>query len=131
MRDVDGSAVLFDGAHNGHGAEALAAAFVAAFPERPAVLIALKKGKDAAAVLAPIARIASRLLFTTLPGTPGYDPEELAQLAPSGLPCEVVRDPDAALLLLAKAGGRPGMALCCGSLYLVGYYLARLGRGAD
>jgi len=145
VRRVHGADVLFDGAHNGHGAQALADAILARWPRVAQggggpVLVAMKHDKDAAAALTEFSRFARSFIFTSLPGVPGFDPEELAGLAPPGVTAEVVRDPDLALLRLSAASpeerGRrneppsfAGPRVCCGSLYLVGYYLGRIERG--
>jgi dihydrofolate synthase/folylpolyglutamate synthase len=125
LRRVFGALVLFDGGHNPPGILTLVQALAQHHPGRHPVLFASKKDKDAASVLAELSRVASRFIITTLPGADGHPPEELARMVSREIPCEVVHDPDEAMRWLTGAS-QGKLAICCGSLYLVGYYLGRL-----
>ncbi len=109
--EVDGRAVLLDGAHNPHAAAALAAAVAHA----DVLLFGSLARKDAAATLAPLLLSAATYVFTA-PDGPASDPQALAE-----------RYGGEAVLDVAEAFGRAlertplgGTLLVTGSLYLAG-----------
>jgi len=130
LRHTGHGTVLCDGAHNAVAARALVRSFAQSFEHRPTILVALKKDKDAAGVLAELAELASAFIFTDLPGGGGHAPADLARRVEGALPVVAEPDPDAALTLLTDLTGGPAPPgapnVCCGSLFLVGYYLRRL-----
>jgi len=124
-----GTDVLLDGAHNPHGAAALAAALVELRPHlaagRPTLLVGVLRDKDVAAILAPLrdspALAGAQVFATSVPDSPrSLAAAELAAAWGSG--ARPVDDPTTALqsaLSGARADGGP--LVVCGSLYLVGH----------
>jgi dihydrofolate synthase/folylpolyglutamate synthase len=119
--DTGDPVTVLDGAHNPSGARALADSLPEFLAGRPLCLvIGILDDKDAAAMLAALLPLASRLICTA-PSTPrALPPATLASLAGQlgvGPPAEVEPDPRRAL---AAARSRPGgVVLATGSLYLV------------
>jgi dihydrofolate synthase/folylpolyglutamate synthase len=105
---------IWDGAHNPAGVAWL----VERLPERRYVVVAsILRDKDAAAMLATLARVGD-LLIATRSGNPrALAAEELAALAP--IPAEVVDDPVEALERARELAGPDGAVLVTGSLYLL------------
>lgn len=105
--------VLVDGAHNGDGARALAAALPVLAAGRPVTLIlGVVADKDARSMATVLAPCASRVIATAPPSPRALPAAALAALLPG---CEVAPD-------LASALGRArGQGLCvvAGSLFLV------------
>lgn len=120
----DGRLVL-DGAHNAHGARALAATWREAFPNENAVIIfgavATKDHADMIAALTPIAR---QFVFTTVQSPRAVPAADLAAHGPAG--SLVTASIQEALDPLPRGDSHPPI-LVCGSLYLVGQALAHLG----
>jgi dihydrofolate synthase / folylpolyglutamate synthase len=121
--------VVLDGAHNPHGAAALAAALDELRPllsaGSPVILLGVLVDKDVAAMLAPLRGAASlrgaRVVATTVPDTPRALPA--GQVAAAwGAGAIAVADPTAALRrALDEARTTGGPLVVCGSLYLVGH----------
>ncbi|HEY2746269.1 MAG TPA: folylpolyglutamate synthase/dihydrofolate synthase family protein [Polyangia bacterium] len=113
--------VMVDAAHNEEGARALAASW----PEGNwTLVVGVVAGKDARAIVAPLAKKAARVIVTAPPTPRALAPEELARLAPGAT---VAQSLEAALA--AAAGER---VIVAGSIFLVGE--ARrlvLGEAAD
>jgi dihydrofolate synthase/folylpolyglutamate synthase len=129
---VDGAGgvpTVLDGAHNPDGARALAESLPEFLAGRPLTLVvSILDDKDAAAMLAELLPLASRLICTAA-GTPrALPPATLASLARQlggGPPAEVEPDPRRALALARSEGfhedgaSRAGVVLATGSLYLI------------
>ena len=118
---LDGSSlglgrVLLDGAHNPAGAAALARALSDLGLRSPTIVFGAMRGKDVRGVLAALAPLGPRFVFTRV-GDPGaLAPADLAAAwAPIGGDSAIAPDPGAAL---AMADGDP--VVVAGSLYLVG-----------
>ncbi len=109
-----GDDVILDGAHNPHGAAALAAT-LAARGERPVLIIAVSADKDVAALVGAIAPQCARVIATRYQQDRAMDPVALAALITGA-----THAPDlAAALALARAQPiRP--IVVAGSLFLVG-----------
>ena len=137
--------VLLDGAHNPHAARALAATLPTILAGRPLHLVfAAMVDKDAAAMLAVLAPLASSVHLCATANPRAARPEALAAasalaspaasvaLGPEGkavsaAPARAVHQSVRAALDAARsAAGRDGVVLCCGSLYLVGEVQALL-----
>ena len=112
----DDPPLLYDGAHNPAGIEALCASLERyAKGQKWAIVFAAMADKDVAPSLRRLAPFADRFLFTTVSGNPrAFTPEALAKKAAEcgvvGTPCESLR------LALALCEDIP--TLVCGSLYL-------------
>ncbi len=132
-------AVLLDGAHNPHGAAALAAALDELVPQLPAagvsLLLGVVRDKDVQGVVDALRESSvlrgAKVLTTDVPDTPRAMPAaDLAALWPGSTP---VTDPDAGLQRAMENAAQSGaIVVVCGSLYLVGHIRARLlGLEAD
>ena len=126
--------VILDGAHNPAGARALAASLRAYFPGRPVTfVIGILADKDAGGILAALAPLAARIVFTASGNPRAAAPEALRALLPAGpgaLPVELVAAPSEAL---ARATAMAGDGIVCvaGSLSLVGDVLGAVADGED
>jgi folylpolyglutamate synthase/dihydropteroate synthase len=113
------------------GARAIAATAAALFGSRPvAVVAAIARDKDHAAIQRSLARNAARLTLTEFDGeraTPARD--LLAAAAAPRVEAEVVADPADALARARRwAGERGGAVLVTGSFFLVGEAIPLLRR---
>lgn len=119
-----GLPVLLDGAHNVPGMTALREALECQWPgQKFRVLYSCKAGKQIREVLEILGPLVDSAVVTQLPRLEGVPPLEAARLFPPGVSVEVVEDPDKAWERWLD-GPRWPLRLCCGSLYLVGYYLS-------
>jgi dihydrofolate synthase/folylpolyglutamate synthase len=118
-----------DGAHNPHGARALAAWLDG--QKMPVHLVtAMLDSKDPAGFFAELAgRIASVRSVPVPGGHNGLDPVQLAETAAhAGHKAKSAADPAAAITdIVAASGGGPAILLIAGSLYLAGAVLAENG----
>jgi dihydrofolate synthase/folylpolyglutamate synthase len=126
---VDRAPMTFlDGAHNPHGAQALARALRAEFPEtRFQLVFGALADKDLAQILAPLLPLAAAV-HCCAPDSPRALPpdqiaEKVAALAPA-LSCEMYGSAAQALQAARSRAGESGAVLGCGSLYLVGELLS-------
>lgn len=125
IRHDSGKTIVMDGAHNGQKMQTFLASFRQRFPgERPAVLLALKEGKESAEVSRLLATITDDAIVTTfetsqdLPAR-AIDPQLLtAELQKAGVGhVEVIPDLSAAYAALL---GRPNpVCIVTGSFYLL------------
>ena len=119
-----------DGAHN-PGAGAALAAHLAGWRNRPVhLIIGMKRAKDSAGFLAPLAAQADAVWAVREPGQhQAMEPEAIAE-ASGGLavPAGTVAD---ALARIAASAGPCGRALICGSLYLAGEVLKADAKVSD
>ncbi len=121
--EVVGSAptVMLDGAHNPHGAAALARA-LAARPERPRVLVlAVSADKDVDGIVAPLAGVVEHAIASRYDQPRALAPAALAaRLRAAG--CRTDEEPAlAAAVDRARAlAGAAGLVVVAGSLYAVG-----------
>jgi len=135
-----GATVILDGAHNAQKMAALVIALTTIYPgDRFTVVLALKAGKDAGAILAELRPITARLIVTRFvnedQGMPltAADPTDLAALARAQgfSQVEVAPDP-AAALVAAVISPVAAPVLVTGSLYLLPeVYAALEGAPAD
>ena len=118
--DVQGTAVLVDGAHNAAGATALAGFLRETFARPLPIVLGVLRDKDVEAVVAALAGAAARVVCTAPPSPRATPPEELAsvvgRLAP-GVPVERADSPAHAIELAGRSGEPVVVA---GSLYLAG-----------
>jgi len=106
--------VYVDGAHNPHAARALAHALPRLLRGRPLHLVfGALEDKDAAAMLDALAPLARSVHYCAPSSPRAIPPEKLSLIRPGQV------HPDVAAAL-ATARDRPGVVLCCGSLYLAG-----------
>jgi dihydrofolate synthase/folylpolyglutamate synthase len=120
---ADGPLVLYDGAHNPAGAEALAAALPEVVGSRPLVgVIGVLEDKDAAEMLRTLLPLCSAVVFTRSANPRSLSPATLAGLAaqvggPDAFEC--VSDPRAAVARAASLAGPDGAVIATGSIYLI------------
>ena len=109
--------VLLDGAHNPAGAAALAGALRDLGMQRLAIVFGAMRGKDVRGVLAALAPVAPRFVFTRVDDPGALDPAEIATVwrRIGGPAARVESDPARAV---GTADGDP--VVVAGSLYLVG-----------
>jgi dihydrofolate synthase/folylpolyglutamate synthase len=119
--------LLVDAAHNPDGARVLASELRQIAAGRGVALVfGAVADKDAAGMLAELAPLADAIVLTRPPSPRALDPEALRPLAPGA---RVVPDPAAALAAARRPGG---LAVVCGSLFLVGQVRGLvLGERAD
>ncbi len=113
--------IVADGAHNPHAAAALAAALDELAAPRWIAVLGVSRDKDAAGVVAPLARRAAAIVATASKNERALSPDVLAQLArrSSGAVHEAP-DLHAALALARRLAQPDGAILVAGSLFLVG-----------
>jgi dihydrofolate synthase/folylpolyglutamate synthase len=114
-----------DGAHNPHGARALAA-WLAARGRKAHLIAAMIEGKNSAGFFAELRdQLASVTAVPIPPGHAGIAPDELARTAArTGLEVRVAADPSSAIAGLLERHVRPGLIVIAGSLYLAGAVLS-------
>jgi len=121
--------VWLDGGHNPAAGQALAASLPAIAGGRPVELVVgMLDTKDMAAFLAPMRALVRRLHAVPVPDEPaGRAPEAIAAAARAlGLEAVTAEGFETALRRIGQDGA-PAVALVCGSLYLAGQVLRRLG----
>lgn len=113
---------LLDGAHNGHGARALAAYIQEFLKGRRIVLAAgMMKDKDVSECAAVYAQCVDEAVCTQIAYPRAMPCEELAQiLRAHGLKAEAVEDEEEAVARARELAGEDGIVLIAGSLYLAG-----------
>lgn len=111
--------VVLDGAHNPHGAEALAAALDEIAPRaRTALVFGCARDKRARGLLRPLLRRAARVWTVAADDPRAADPTRLAALARSlGAPAEVA--PSVAAAVEAARASNADLVLVAGSLRVV------------
>lgn len=119
--EAAGGGLWFDGAHNPHGARALAQWLISTRPAAPArtiALIAMRSRKDAAGYLAALAPAIDLAIAAPLADAEdGASPETLAALArDAGLEAQAVAS--VADGLAAASAARGARVIACGSLTL-------------
>lgn len=129
--------IVLDGAHNPQKMEALAAALRLLYPDTPPVcVVAMRRGHDPAATLAPLRSVAKEIVLTRLTATTDWgaeqsvDPATLANaIGPSPVPVQVQPGAIRALEVARELAGPHGLVCVTGSLYLVGEVRASLTNG--
>jgi dihydrofolate synthase/folylpolyglutamate synthase len=114
--------VIYDGAHNPAGAEALAEALPEVVAGRPLVpVVGVLDDKDAAGMLRALLPLAERVVFTRSRNPRSLPPATLVTLAAQlgGPPAEAVADPRAAVERARELAGAGGAVVATGSIYLV------------
>jgi dihydrofolate synthase/folylpolyglutamate synthase len=123
--------VLADVAHNAEGARALVETVAALFPGRKvAVVAAFSRDKAHEAILATLAKVASRFTLTEFGGERATPAATLARVVPaSHLTCEAVTDPAQAVRGAVEwARDAGGVVVVTGSFYLMPEAMAALGH---
>jgi dihydrofolate synthase/folylpolyglutamate synthase len=112
--------IILDGAHNPHGAAALAEA-LRARGEHPVLIAAVSADKDVAAIAAALAPAVRAVVATRYQQERAMDPARLAAAftAAPGAPVAIAAAPDLAAALVVAATYQAPIAIA-GSLFLVG-----------
>ena len=117
--------VVLDGAHNPHGAQALAGV-LRERGERPVLVVAVSADKDVAAIAAALGPVVRAVIATRYQQDRAMDPERLAAVFRQRQPALAVTvAPDLRAALAAAAAHRAPI-LVAGSLFLVGEARTRL-----
>jgi len=121
--------VVVDGAHNPHGARALASAIGDVVGRRPVTLVVgVLADKDVPGILDALAGLPAAVVATRAPDARGLAAAALADACRAAMPgvvVEAVDDPDAALDRALALAGPAGAVLATGSLRTVGAVRAR------
>ena len=114
---------IFDGAHNGEGAAALAESLPEVIGDRrPLVgVVAILDDKDANGMLGALLPQCDRVVFTRASNPRSLSPGTLESLAEriGGPPSETVAEPQAAVARAQQLAGRDGAVIATGSIYLI------------
>ncbi|MGI9091814.1 MAG: bifunctional folylpolyglutamate synthase/dihydrofolate synthase [Gemmatimonadaceae bacterium] len=120
---------IFDVAHNGAGARALADTLAAVHPPRPlTVVLGVLKDKDWHGIITALAEVADLFIITQPPSAPperAWSPLAAASYA-NACKIPVALDPDFGVALM-RAEARPGTKVVAGSFHTVGDAMRRLG----
>lgn len=119
IHDVRGIPVVFDGAHNPAGAEALSESLAEQYPDkRRLIVFASLRDKDTDEVISLLVRKDDKVFLTEAPTPRARKTSELAEM----FTCETKEEPSVAQALSdAVAEAKDGdMVLVCGSLYILG-----------
>lgn len=123
-----GSDLWLDGAHNPHGAAALArtCAEMGARDGRPLVLVVGQFArKDPRGFFAAFRGMSLKVIATTFESPSALSPDALAEAARAeGLPVETAEDVSAAVALALSGEGPPPRVVICGGLHFAGEVLA-------
>lgn len=123
-----GPVTVLDGAHNGAGAEVLAAALTRHWPGRaPALILGVMRDKNWQVICRHLAPVAGSIILVPVHSQRSASPEELVGACASSHPgIRVTVCPSLAEALQVTAG--EPLRLVTGSLYLVGEALELLGE---
>ena len=113
---------IYDGAHNGEGAAALAQALPEVVGDRPLVaVVAILDDKDANGMLGALLPLCQAVVFTRAPSPRSLPAGTLESLAErlGGPPTETVAEPRAAVARARELAGPEGAVVATGSIYLV------------
>lgn len=125
VRRVGGKTIVMDGAHNGQKMATFLQSFQTVFPRtRPAVMIALKEGKEPADVVPLLAPIASRIIVTTFETSQdlpvrSIDPAQLARLFGGHAGDDIHVVPDHQQAYQQLLAGPEDVCVITGSFYLL------------
>lgn len=123
---------VLDGAHNPHGAEALARAIREDLPHRRLHLVlGIMADKDIAGILRRLLPLADTAIFTQPRYTRAANPEKLQELAGSYLrDFEIIPDPARAIERARQLAGPEDLICITGSLYFAGEVKELFGEAA-
>jgi dihydrofolate synthase/folylpolyglutamate synthase len=119
--------IWVDGAHNAHGAQALAAALPHLASGHWHIICGALNTRDPREFLAPLAALAHNVTCLAIPGQDAsLSAIELSDAAKEiGLEAQSAKSLEAALMVTNEAASSPGTPIIiCGSLYLAGHVLS-------
>jgi dihydrofolate synthase/folylpolyglutamate synthase len=115
---IDGAPrIVLDGAHNPHGARALADALAGFAPV--VLVIAVSSDKDVAGIARELVPVASAVIATRYAQPRALDPDLITR-AFAGVPAETAPDLANALAVARARAGTTSVVVVAGSLFLVG-----------
>lgn len=126
IRTLSGKTVILDGAHNPAGAEALSEALAEQYPDkRRLIVFASLEDKDTDTVIELLVRKEDKVFICEAPTPRTRTTADVA----SRLTCEKKEEasPTAALDDAIAEAGENDIVLVCGSLYILGEILSRVG----
>ncbi len=136
LRDLlpKSSELWLDGAHNAHGAAALARALEemnAARPKPLVLIVGMMNTRESADFLAPFVPMAPKVFGLTIPGEENAHPAEV--IAEAARAAGLEAKPSASIGTALKEAGatRGARVVICGSLYLGGHVLAKNGTAPN
>ena len=113
--------IILDGAHNGEGVNALAAALKEFTRGRKVkLLFAAMEDKDWRSMLSILLPVVDELILTKVHMERSAEPEQIAGYVAQRLPCRVVPQARSGLRLLFQEAAPDDIVLVAGSLYLLG-----------
>lgn len=119
IHDIHGVPVVFDGAHNAAGAEALSESLAEQYPDKRRLIVFTSlKDKDTDTVVALLVRKTDKVFYLEAPTPRTRTAGELSAM----FTCDKKEEPSVSRALddaLAEAG-KDDMVLVCGSLYILG-----------
>ena len=119
--------IWVDGAHNAHGAQALAAALPHLASGHWHIICGALNTRDPREFLAPLAALAQNVTCLAIPGQDAsLSAIKLSDAAKEiGLEAQIAKSLEAALIITNEAASSPGTPIIiCGSLYLAGHVLS-------
>ncbi len=122
--------IWLDGGHNPAAGQALASSLPDIAGDRPVdLVVGMLETKDTAQFLAPMRGLVRRVYAVPVPNEPlGRTPATIVDAARAlDIDASTAESTDAAIGAIAEEAGGPSLALICGSLYLAGHVLRRLG----
>ena len=136
LRDMlpKSSELWLDGAHNAHGAAALAVSLEemqAARPKPLVLIVGMMNTREPADFLAPFVPMAPRLFTLTIPGEENAHPAQAIADAAQAAGLQVTSSPSVQAALREAATIAGARVVICGSLYLAGDILAKNGTPPD
>ena len=123
-----------DGAHNAHGAAALALSLEemnAARPRPLVLIVGMMNTRPPADFLEQFRALAPRVLTLTIPGEPNAHPAQFVAAEGRRIGFDATACRSLGPALAAATGVANARVVICGSLYLGGYVLARNGTPPD
>ena len=114
--------VVFDGAHNSHGIEALSESIKTYFPsEKKVFVFSMLTEKDWKESIDLMCTLGEKFIITTVPSVRQSSPDELVDhLLSKGVWAECIEDNKLALNRAIEIAGKDGVVFVTGSLYLCG-----------
>jgi dihydrofolate synthase/folylpolyglutamate synthase len=126
-----GRIIVLDGAHNPAGAQTLAAALQARFPNRPrALIMGTMADKDYPAICNMLAPAAARIFLSPIASDRGADPQWLADCCRKANAAAKVIVCRNIAHALAQAAGEP-LVVVAGSIHFVGEAMEELGLASS
>jgi dihydrofolate synthase/folylpolyglutamate synthase len=113
--------IVFDGAHNGEGVNALADTLKEFRQGRKVkLLFAAMEDKDWRTMLSVLLPLIDELVLTRVQMDRSAEPDQVAEVVPSHVPCHVIGDARSGLKLLFQRAAPDDIVVAAGSLYLLG-----------